>query len=363
MSLNILFLHDSRHEATPWRDGSTRYRCYHLAEALRGMGHLADVASLPEIRIAHLSRYHVVCVQRPHPGKILDQILKRCRRLGIPTVADVDDLIFVPRFCSLSPSVINQQASEFSVRARFRKNLEAMLCFDEVTVATEPLAQHWREQTAQRRVTVIPNGLSRSWLATPTSPAPGRDSAMKTITYLPGSSSHDRDFAEIVDILADTVQRRDNVQLLIVGSLHIDERRFPASRLHRAAWVDYHDLPQIIAGSTVTLAPLVASPFTHAKSHIKFIESAAFATPVICSPNQDICRHQLEGLHVADNAQAWRTALDRVLDEPHDHAALENMRAYVHRTATAERSAEALLEHWQFEHHGPRKQAMAQFTS
>ncbi|MGQ7845713.1 glycosyltransferase [Granulosicoccus sp. 3-233] len=347
--MNILFLHGSRHELTPWRDGSTRYRCYHLAESLRQKGHIADIAPLTDVRIEHLNRYRTVCVLRPRPSKTLDQILKRCRRLGIRTVADVDDLVFIPRYSALSPSVINDQATELSVRAQFKRNLQAMLCFDEITVATEPLAHHWREQTGRSRVSVIPNGLSMRWLDTPVSRQTDPANEGRTITYLPGSNSHNRDFSEIVDVLADFVNRDKNIRLLIVGSLNTDERKFPKARLSRSPWIDYFKLPQIIASSSVTLAPLVKSPFTHAKSHIKFIESAAFGTPAICSPNHDICRHDIDGLHIANTVDDWHAALQRTLDPPHDSAELSRMKSYVRQNATAGKSADTLLAHWKKE--------------
>ncbi len=345
--MNTLFLHSSRHELTPWRDGSTRYRCYHLAESLRKKGHIADIAPLTEVRIEHLSRYRTVCVLRPRTSKILDQILKRCRRLGIRTVADVDDLVFIPRYSALSPSVINDQATEFSVRAQFKRNLQAMLCFDEVTVATEPLAHHWREQTGRNRVTVIPNGLSSRWLDTPVQRTARQANAPRTITYLPGSNSHNKDFSQIVDILAETVNREKDIRLLIVGSLNTEEKKFPRNRLSRSPWIDYYKLPQIIASSTVTLAPLVHSPFTHAKSHIKFIESAAFGTPAICSPNHDICRHDVDGLHIAKTPDDWYAALNKTLSNPRESSELCLMEQYVRQTATADESAETLLAHWQ----------------
>ncbi len=341
--LNILFLHTSRHEGSPWRDGSTRYRCYHLAEALRRQGHIADVMSLAELKIDHLSRYSAVSVLRPHPSKTLDQLLKRCQRLGIRTLADVDDLVFVPRFSALSPSAINNQATEFSVRARFKRNLEAMLSFDEITVSTEPLAQHWSQETGKNQVTVIPNGLSSRWLQAPVQHSSSDQSEQKVITYLPGSNSHNKDFSEITEVLCNTMNTYKNVKLLIVGSLQIDERMFPATRLVRSRWVDYYKLPQIIASSTVTLAPLVSSPFTFAKSHIKFIESAAFGTPAICSPNHDICRHQSVGLHIADTAEEWHNALEKTLSDSLDSSDLKRMQSHIRNTETAERSADILF--------------------
>lgn len=341
--MNILFLHSSRHDAAPWRDGSTRYRCYHLAEALRALGHIADITSLTELQVGQLSRYSIVSVLRPRPSKTLDQLLQRCRRLGIKTIADVDDLVFYPKYAPLSPSVINNQATEFSIRAQFKRNLEAMLGFDEITVSTDPLAKHWTELTGKAQVTVVPNGLAKRWLGTRVARISDHQSPAKTITYLPGSNSHNKDFSEITNILCDAMNTNKEVKLLIVGTLQIDERVFPASRVMRSRWVDYYKLPQIIANSTVTLAPLVPSPFTYAKSHIKFIESAAFGTPAICSPNHDICRHQSDGLYICSNVEEWHTALDSALNSPMDAAERNQMEEHIRTSQACIQSAKLFL--------------------
>lgn len=327
----------------PWRDGSTRYRCYHIAEALHKLGHIADVCSMNEVRLDRLERYNVVSVLRPHLSKALDQLLKQCRRLGILTIADVDDLIFVPKYSSQSPSVINNQATEFSIRSQFRRNLRAMLSFDEISVSTEPLAEHWLQESGIDNVTVVPNGLSRRWLNTPVKRMDSVGLEKKTITYLPGSNSHNKDFAEITNILCDTLKSYKDVKLLIIGSLQLDERMFPANQLIRSRWVDYFKLPQIITDSTVTLAPLVPSPFTNAKSHIKYIESAAFGTPAICSPNHDICRHNSSSLHIAETGEDWNKALETCLNGSQDRLEYDAIEQHIKDNESAEISASVLL--------------------
>lgn len=307
---------------------------------------MADVAHLVEVRTDYLSLYEVVVVLRPRPSKTLDQILKICRKLSVHTIADVDDLVFAPKYAAQSPSVLNMQATEFSVRAQFKRNLEAMLCFDEIMVATTPLAQFWNEQTGRRLATVIPNGLSRRWLSTPVQRMVDQDDSHQTITYLPGTNSHNKDFSEIADVLSETLQRHKNVKLLIVGELHTDKNQFPADRLSHSRWVDYFKLPQIIASSSVTLAPLVQSPFTYSKSHIKFIESAAFGTPAICSPTADICQHTSDGLHVVTTIAQWRDALHRVLASKQNKASRQTLKNSVRSTSTADHSAEKFLKHW-----------------
>jgi glycosyltransferase involved in cell wall biosynthesis len=276
----------------------------------------------------------------------LKQLIKQCRKLRIHTVADVDDLVFIPEFSKISPSVINKQATEARVQIRFADNLRAMNLFDEITVATAPLALHWRKHTGKDNVTIIPNGLSHRWLQVEVAHNAANDDATKVITYLPGSNSHDKDFSEIAEVISDTLYEHANTRLLIVGTLNTDGSSFPENRVNRCSWLDYFRLPQLISYSSVTLAPLVASPFTYAKSHIKYIESAAFGTPAICSPNHDICRHNSKGLLLATSANDWYSALNQFLTNPPDAHSINEMKTRVRETASADHSASILASCW-----------------
>lgn len=349
--MNVLFLHGSRFLSAPWRDGSTRYRCYHLAEALQRMGHIADVCHLQTCNLSTLSRYDVVSVLRPYPSRKLDRLRRHCQAQGIRFVADVDDLVFVPNLAGQSPSVLNGQAIESAVRRRFQSQADTLQSFDEITVATKPLADAWQANSQHPPVTVVPNGLTDSWLARPGLRKSGATSSDATlhITYLPGTHSHDHDFAEITDVLAETLNKYPQAILMIVGALAIDESRFPAARVQRAAWTDYQNLPALIESSSITIAPLADTPFNQAKSHIKFIESAAFGTPVICSPNADLCRHDTAGLHIAHNEQAWYSALDTLLSNATTHNTddtADSLRHYARKHCRAHSSASTLIEHW-----------------
>ena len=355
--MNFLFLHYSRFATAPWRDGSTRYRCYHLAEALQELGHLADVAPLEHVDLKQLDCYDVVSVLRPQASRKLGRLIKHCKRLGIHLVADVDDLIFDEALAGISPSVINGQAAEAVIEHRFRNNAHTLQDFDEITVSTKAIADAWQQMKNNVPVTVVANGLSKKWLHAADLNLVhqgGKNDDRFRITYLPGTHSHDRDFESVIDVMASTLKRHSIAELLIVGKLNFSQNKIPEDRLIRASWMDYHYLPNVIASSDVTLAPLEDTPFTRAKSHIKFIESTAFDTPVICSPNEDITRHTTPGLLVAETKSDWLAAIESLINKhtnnrelsTTEHSKQTMLRDYARKHCLARSSASALLTHW-----------------
>lgn len=330
--MNILYLTNTRFTTAPYRDASTRYRCFHYAEDLRASGHNAEIASIDNLALNQLDNYDVVSMLRPTNSRRLDKILDTCQRLQILTIADFDDLLFSPDHADVSPAVLSQQSAVRPVRTKFQNHLDALRRFSHVTVATEPLKQHVNNMHSGAEVAILPNGLSRYWLGKnghlDRKPATTGKKSLKdgqtdaqTITYLPGSRSHNADFGSIASVLSEFLDNQPQLSLHIIGELDFDATVFDTSRLRRTPWVDYTRLPAITKNSLATIAPLEASEFNQCKSHIKFIESAAFGTPVIMSAIPDVTQHSpIDGLFTAKNTTDWKMGLHQLL-ETSDHLA------------------------------------------
>ena len=340
--MNVLYLTDSRHVEAPWLDGSTRYRCYHMAEALQAAGHRADVIALAALDWRILDRYDVVCVLRPTYRRRLVMLVERCRRLGIRSVADVDDLVFDPTLAASSPAVVNAQAGVAVTRLRFARHARALALFDEVSTATEPLASERRRLCPDQPVYVVPNGLSAFWLDYNQSRVERRE----RIAYLPGTRSHDRDFATVVMPLQRVHREHGKCELLLMEELNVVDGLFDTTRLMRHARVPYLQLPSIIGSCRLTLAPLEDTPFNRAKSHIKFIESAAFGTPLVSAPVPDMLRHRINGLQFARTVDEWHDCMTRQLEGAHDARIAGDLREYVGDCCMARHSVKRLIERW-----------------
>src|SRR6185295_16575418 len=93
------------------------------------------------------------------------------------------------------------------------------------------------------------------------------------LAYLSGTPTHRRDFAQAVPALAQVLDARPEVQLLLVGHIDVPPAlaRF-AARIEHLPLVPWQELPGILAGVDVNLAPLEAdNPFAACKSSIKFL--------------------------------------------------------------------------------------------
>jgi glycosyltransferase involved in cell wall biosynthesis len=106
------------------------------------------------------------------------------------------------------------------------------------------------------------------------------------IGYASGTRTHDQDFALARPALQKILTRHPSAQLLLAGRLDPGEgwERF-AGQVRRTPFVPWRQLPTVLAGLDINLAPLRSdNPFCQSKSEIKFMEAAMVQVPTIASP-------------------------------------------------------------------------------
>lgn len=342
--MNILYLSNTRFAKTPYRDGSTRYRCYHYAEELLRHRHVADVGVIEDTDPQIIERYDAVVVLRPTLDRRLERILDACRDARVTLVADFDDLIFNPEFASASPIVLNRQATVEQIQSVYQRHLDALQCFDKVTVATQELAWKVKDVAPHAQVLHLANGLSRFWLDYNRHVSKPDTDSCRDIIYMPGTRSHDLDFSEVQSVLAQTVNSSAKLRCKIIGALEVDSNLFDEDKLLRGSWIDYFSLPKAIADSYVSIAPLAQTAFNQCKSHIKFIESAAFGTPVICSNCPDASQHQVDGLSIVNSAEEWTEQLQRYNDPEYYQHCSDALQTYARKHCMAQNSVSKFIE-------------------
>lgn len=340
--MKFLFVTTARLDRVPAGDHSTRYRAFHVAEALRSRGHRADVAMLRELPRDAARGYDVVSVLRPRVSPALDAFLRRSRQAGAHLVADLDDLVVDPELAACSPLVVNGFAKERRVRGYFASHREALASFDAVTVSTPPLLAAVRRVAPELDVRIVRNGLSRAWLRHRPPPSE-RDDGVFRVVYLAGTRSHDADLASVEDALAAFVAAAPERRLRLVGDVACEAARFPAGRLERAAGIGYFALPALVGDCHASIAPLVPNAFNAAKSRIKFIESAALGLPHVASPIADLADHDVDGLRLATDPAHWFDALEALATASGGTRRAAALRDHADERCTADAAIDALL--------------------
>lgn len=323
--LRIAFIACNKNAARFREDPAFIYRCENLGLALKALGH--------SVWQGHLSRFpwwqhwDIAVFHRPRASWRLGMLQAWLRRRGTLTVADVDDLVFDPGLTSFSPGVANGQVGMEVTRRQFESHRQALASFDRITVSTVPLQQHAERLFPGAQVWRLPNALHWSWLDKDSPASKGLPG--KRIGYMPGTRSHDRDFALVSGALTRLLSRHPDLSLHITGPLEFSVDARPGQVVHqpKRPFDRYH---QAFEGLHINLAPLESTPFTACKTAIKVMEAAWWNIPTVCSPLLDAQRYVGAGALLANDDSGFEAELERLLtDVDHYETACRDLRARV----------------------------------
>ena len=104
------------------------------------------------------------------------------------------------------------------------------------------------------------------------------------ICYFSGSITHNEDFDLVIPSLVKIFEKYPQVYLKIAGILDVPNALDPyKERLITSGFVDWRELPAVMAECDIVLAPLVDTIFNRAKSENKWVEAALVKIPTIAS--------------------------------------------------------------------------------
>ncbi|WP_082523845.1 glycosyltransferase [Methylobacterium sp. Leaf399] len=245
------------------------------------------------------------------------------RALGVPTIYDIDDLIFEP---SVYPDPFESFEGQIShhdyVSLQYGVPLfrYALQMCDAGIASTPALAEAMRPHLRTGVCHVLRNGLDRrnapfldkSWV-------PYAEDAL-TIFYGTGTKAHNRDFTELAAPgLLKALATHPRVRLVIAGYLHLDARFAPfANRVRQLGFSsDVAAYWQVLSGADINLAVLAQTPMADAKSEIKWLEAAMCGVPSIVSGTRTYKELLVDGETAvfADTAAEWSRTLERLIKD------------------------------------------------
>jgi len=279
-SSSVLFVHSSV-------GGAQRYRCVHPAEELALYGVRSNLCLTEDRQLSQKVRESdVVVFHRVPADKRVISIIRAAREDGILTLFDIDDLVFEPSLLPLLRGLNRATSIEKSLHkdemGRYRK---AMSLSDGCIVSTENLAQRVLDLDHPAWVVRNAFGLEMLSISEEASSAHIQSKGNLVIGYASGTPTHDFDFEQAASALREVLSERPEAELWIVGHLSLGKGWDSlGSRIKRIPYVPWRELPGILAGFDINIAPLeIGNPFCQAKSEIKWMEAAMVGVPTIAS--------------------------------------------------------------------------------
>ncbi len=161
-----------------------------------------------------------------------------------------------------------------------------------------------------------------------------RSGADLWLGYFSGTQTHQSDFGLIAPVIVRLLEEFPRLGLVVAGDFDLSQ--FPeftpfVNRLDQRPFVDWTRLPAEIARVDINLIPLVQSPFTEAKSDLKYYEAAVLRIPSVASPTavfRACINHGSNGF-LASSLDEWHTALRQLITDD-DLRRSVGQRAYEH---------------------------------
>lgn len=235
------------------------------------------------------------------------------RRLGLPILYDIDDLIFHKAALAAHISRLRLRDEHAAVMLNAADAyLRAMEASDALLVSTPALGAY--AAATGRPHFVVRNAVSDDLVhLTRTLPTKKTGNEIVRVFYGSGSDTHDADFALIAEALRQAMQKDSRLHLYIHGHLELPaELSCLAGRVHRVPFLDKTFYFRLCADYDMALAPLLRDAFNDAKSNIKYQEASLFGIPSILSPAAEFTDAVTEGRDgfIARTPEEWR---DKIL--------------------------------------------------
>ncbi len=300
-----------------------RYRTHHLYEQLRlaqadcALGHITQPDILRQAAAAQIIILHRIALD-----EVSRKLVEAARKRGALLILDLDDLVFdTDAFRWIdSPDFADPTRARLYLE-NIQRNRALLERCDAILASTDFLAEAARQ--LGKPVWVHRNGFSLEMLAQSANALRARSQANPAslvIGYASGTRTHDQDFALVRPALQNILSAHPNAHLLLAGRLDPGPGWEPfGARVRSAPFVPWRQLPAVLAGLDINLAPLRSdNPFCQSKSEIKYMEAAMVGVPTIASPTdafQSAIRSGENGV-LASSTDEWEQTLRHWLESP-----------------------------------------------
>ena len=264
---------------------ASRYRVEHFREQLILKGYASKFIQIDQAEQEKIEEYTAIVMYRCSKLMEAEMLANRAKAAGIPVYYDVDDLVFNYEKISGLHFLKGSEYSDF--RTTTDRIRGCMGFCDGYFTSTETLAGEIREEFPEKPVVINRNCMSMEMEILSHEAVEQTDKAKDRIYigYLSGSKTHDQDFAQVEAALLEVMERHPEVYLKLVGVLDESGMEPVQNRIEKLPFMDWRQLPAVIAGLDINLMPLENSLFHWCKSENKWTEAALVKVPSVMSRN------------------------------------------------------------------------------
>ncbi len=229
---------------------------------------------------------------------LIEEIRKITKENKIPTLFDLDDLVFDKKYLDTVTNVIGEKNNLSHWIAYIDRIHETAKNSDGFLVTNDLLGQKISENF-KKPYKVIRNSLNEEQIAAANAYLSLKKNQKGfSIGYFSGTATHVNDLAVALPEITEFLEKHTDATFKIVGFMDLGEKMskfIKEKRITLLPPVDFRKLQRMMSEVDVNIAPLVNSIFTDCKSELKFFEAAIVKTATIASPTYTFARAIKDG--------------------------------------------------------------------
>lgn len=297
----------------------SRYRVSHQREQLGSNGFSTDEIFYENLTLELEKYYRGFVFFRCPITDTVKEFIEKAKYNNKTVFYDIDDLVFDKEYTKTIDYIKTMSKEEQDLYYDGVKRMgDTLKLCDYATTTTEPLAKELGKYV--KEVYVNRNVASERMckLSLDAIEEVKKDEEKIVLGYLSGSITHNPDFELILPALLKIMNKYPNVYLKVVGIIDIpDSLKEYEDRILKEPFMDWEELPNVIASLDINLAPLEESLFNEAKSENKWTEAALVKVPTLAS---DVGAFKIinkgeDGILTKNTEKDWYNALEKLIKD------------------------------------------------
>lgn len=323
----------------------SRYRVSHQREQMLANGMTSEEVFYTDLKLDFIKRYRGFIFYRCPYTETVGKFISAAKSFNKPVIFDIDDLVIDRKYTDNIPYLNTLNPDE---RKSYNNGVQLMqktlrLC-DAAITTTEVLARELKNYVPEvyinRNVASDAMVQRSEWAVYDRDVLPNipdkqleskaQKDMKKTIIkrrqtvkgqikigYFSGSITHNDDIELILPAITDIMKNHNNVHLYFVGELDVPEELKPfKERIHAMKFVDWQELPRLIADVDINIVPLADTIFNAAKSENKWTEAALVKVPTVASKVGAFEKMVTDGETglLCSGTDEWVEAIEKLID-------------------------------------------------
>lgn len=292
-----------------------RYRVTHQREQLIANNVTSDEVYYVNLQLEQVKYAHLFVFFRCPYTDTIGEFIKLAKQLNKTVLFDIDDLVVDTKYTDTIKYI---QAMSVEDKALYDDGVNRMghtlrLCEGAITT-TERLAHELGKYVPE--VYINRNTASERMYELSEQAVVERDDNEVRIGYFSGSITHNDDFLLVLPALKQLLKKYENLRLYIVGELELpEELQAFESQIVATPFLDWQELPKLIASVDINIAPLEQSIFNEAKSENKWVEAALVKVPTVASNVGAFERMIEDGVtgYLCGSSEEWTSVLEKLI--------------------------------------------------